>query len=1060
MELYEYPRPKGDTGIGIHWSAGYPAVIGIERIRRQWLPELIAMGVKWVKIANHDGGLEFAELLLANDIMPIVRIYRPQPNPGTLGPRELQWVEDYVSIGVRYFEFNNEPELSVEWAGGYVPPNALEIVARNAIIDMERILERGGYPAIPALATGSRWDIVGKIVELGRADLFQGPVWQAVHNYSVNHPVDYPDDPGNQQGAPYTREFYDRLRAEPWGRDPWNGRTLEEVNRLRAENANPGATILDDASCWRAYEFFDAMVRRHLGRSLPVLATEGGWIVGEDADPRYPATTPQLHMAQTLEVCRMLMGTSQRFPPAPDYFFCSAFWLIGNYVLGHWAPAWEGQAWYSDRWPNGRLPIVDALKEEPKQERQWRGGAAVGAVVRGRVRNGAGRRLILHGPIGPFTTVVGPDETYRFTGLPEGEYRLEVEGTDVVRTVYVRLEESPITVDLDLSGVVIRPQRSVIHGVVRNGAGRTLILSRNGWEVRTQADMDGSYRFEGLPAGTYTLRIDGTEVQRTGIELDGERAVVVDLAVPGWGYVVQDMGAGPGFSVIRCSVEGQRDLPVRLWAEGWPGVVARTGTKPEYGPYALEFAPLGGGEYFIEPEGLGVRATIQLDSNQALMVRFSEESPTEEEPPEPQESVIQGRVTGGAGRTVVLTWEGGRREATVGPDEVYRFEGLGPGVYQLQVADSDQVRSGIVLDGRNRVTIDFTLGEPPAAVSVIRGRVIHGGGRRLRLEGPGGPYETTADPQGRFRFDGLAAGTYRLIVLDSDVVRENIVVDGRNEQVVELALPAPEWTFSVRDGGQGPGFSVVRCSVEDKRGLLVRLWTDGWAGVTQRTGSKTEYGPYALEFAPLGPGTYYVEPEGLGVRATVDVPANRVVWVEFRPETSAAQGVILGQVRRGAGRQLRLEGPDGVRTATVDADERFRFEGLPPGEYTLWVVGSDVRRAGIQVTGEAPVEIVLELPASPQPPEKTLDHYMLVGDLTVEEDVLVAAMRYAARFQPEVGTDPARAQQARHVTLLGDTQAIPEAVAQSLQAAGAEVDRISGDLAAELTRRVEAGQPW
>ena len=38
-----------------------------------------------------------------------------------------------------------------------------------------------------------------------------------------------------------------------------------------------------------------------IGRSLPVLGTEDGYIVGERPDARYPATTPQLHAAQTLE---------------------------------------------------------------------------------------------------------------------------------------------------------------------------------------------------------------------------------------------------------------------------------------------------------------------------------------------------------------------------------------------------------------------------------------------------------------------------------------------------------------------------------------------------------------------------------------------------------------------------------------------------------------------------------------------------------------------------------------------------------------------------------------
>ena len=89
------------------------------------------MGVKWVKIARHDGGLDFARLLLRNDIMPIVRLYRPQPNPGTLDAEALAAVKDYVAAGVRYFEFNNEPDLGVEWQGNIVPPNAIEIVARQ-----------------------------------------------------------------------------------------------------------------------------------------------------------------------------------------------------------------------------------------------------------------------------------------------------------------------------------------------------------------------------------------------------------------------------------------------------------------------------------------------------------------------------------------------------------------------------------------------------------------------------------------------------------------------------------------------------------------------------------------------------------------------------------------------------------------------------------------------------------------------------------------------------------------------------------------------------------------
>src|SRR5690606_19317696 len=110
MELHEYPRPANDTGIGVHWSAGFASAIGIGKIRDIWIPEMKAMGVKWVKIFNHDGAIDFAELLLSEGFMPIVRIYRPSPNPSTLDIREIVHLDAFIRAGVHYFEFNHEPD--------------------------------------------------------------------------------------------------------------------------------------------------------------------------------------------------------------------------------------------------------------------------------------------------------------------------------------------------------------------------------------------------------------------------------------------------------------------------------------------------------------------------------------------------------------------------------------------------------------------------------------------------------------------------------------------------------------------------------------------------------------------------------------------------------------------------------------------------------------------------------------------------------------------------------------------------------------------------------------
>src|SRR5688572_14098628 len=155
MEIHEYPRPANDTGIGVHWSPGFAAAIGMAKIREQWIPELRALGVKWVKIYNHDGALDFAELLLSEGFEPIVRIYRPTPNPGRLSLRDIVHVDSFIRVGAHYFEFNSEPDRDSEWKGGRVPANGQDLVAEDTIVNLEAILERGGMPAIPAPSNGS-----------------------------------------------------------------------------------------------------------------------------------------------------------------------------------------------------------------------------------------------------------------------------------------------------------------------------------------------------------------------------------------------------------------------------------------------------------------------------------------------------------------------------------------------------------------------------------------------------------------------------------------------------------------------------------------------------------------------------------------------------------------------------------------------------------------------------------------------------------------------------------------------------------------------------------------
>ena len=60
-----------------------------------------------------------------------------------------------------------------------------------------------------------------------------------------------------------------------------------------------------------------------------------------------------------------MMGTSRHTPPAPDYYFCTAFWLLAHEALQGEGSVDEQNAWYS------ALHLAQR-REESKEEREKR----------------------------------------------------------------------------------------------------------------------------------------------------------------------------------------------------------------------------------------------------------------------------------------------------------------------------------------------------------------------------------------------------------------------------------------------------------------------------------------------------------------------------------------------------------------------------------------------------------------------------------------------------------------------------------------------------------------
>ncbi len=924
MELHEYPRPEDDTGIGIHWVTGYPTAVGVSRIREYWLPELKALGVKWVKLPNHDGAQDLVELLLAEGIMPIVRLFRPDPNPGRLGVRELVYVDSLVRAGARYFEFNNEPDSDAEWKGGRRPHGAVKVVAEDTIANIEMILERGGMPSIPALSGGSDWDLVGTIVQLGRRDLFDGPVWQAIHNYPRNRPLDYPYDIGNQEGAAFTERFYQVVAEENWGDSAWRGRTLYEVNRLRLGRANPGASIDSDHDCWLAYNHFDALNQHHLGRSIPILSTACGYIVGEDTDPRYPAVTPDLHMAQTLEGCRIMMGTSRRFEQAPEFFFCTAFWLIANRQLGSSSDWWEGHSWYSDRWPNGALPIVRALRAEPKTARRRDAPPDRTTItVRGTVYHAADRRRLTleQDSVEVAQARLDGDDRFVFVDVVPGSYRVRVADTDIIQELNLTAEQQNVFLNFDLSRERASISNSIIRGTVRGGAGAVVMVVRaaDGEEWVTLAREDGAYRFVDLPAGVYSVRVHPFGSRIEAVELNGRDEHRIDLSVFGWGYTVHYRGDDPKAhaGAVRCTVDGHSGVEITLEGTDRHHERLTTGSNPEYGSYTCEFSGIAVGDYLVTalevPHGesgmIDLEARVSVDHKRVPEVLFvhSEADPGEER----QQSQIVGTLLGldaysrhgvlsahspdstnpGARPSVILI-DGQAKQRLCRVDEGGRFsfDGLRAGVYAVTIAgfDDETRQADIALDGMNTVELDLRL---PADVvadedrrasgnGVISGYVPDATGALATIvDATGNEFARIVGQDGRFQFENLAAGLYTLTV-EGGYRQPDIIVDRSDSVEIVFSPLAPSWAAEISSGGAMPGFSLLRVDVEGKHGHPVSVWREDGEPLTGTTG--VEGAPTVAEFGPLEVGEYLVEPQGLDVRAKVELTGLEVMWVTFR----------------------------------------------------------------------------------------------------------------------------------------------------------------------------------
>ena len=151
---------------------------------------------------------------------------------------------------------------------------------------------------------------------------------------------------------------------------------------------------------------------------------------------------------------------------------------------------------------------------------------------------------------------------------------------------------------------------------------------------------------------------------------------------------------------------------------------------------------------------------------------------------------ITGRVERGQGHQIrLLQGEEVIAEQTLDSNQTYKFENLGFGTYQLGIVDTEVIQDNVILDPTSK-ELTVNLAVPPPDDSAIFGEVKNAQGKMLLLVKEGNIISRLPlPPSGQYRFDNLAKGNYSVIIFETSVRQDNIVLDGENTRRILLTIP-------------------------------------------------------------------------------------------------------------------------------------------------------------------------------------------------------------------------------------------------------------------------------
>ncbi|MFN8459212.1 MAG: hypothetical protein U0401_31940 [Anaerolineae bacterium] len=358
-----------------------------------------------------------------------------------------------------------------------------------------------------------------------------------------------------------------------------------------------------------------------------------------------------------------------------------------------------------------------------------------------------------------------------------------------------------------------------------------------------------------------------------------------------------------GGAIFRVYVTGLEHTRIELRSDD-EFIWAESGSKPEYGPYAAEFAPVTAGNWTISVPALGVSTQIVSDNYNYAVIEFLQvpaEQATQTVLPPPTATPLAGQtwqgnvaaekfgiganfarllvqVAGLSGQPVRLstlaqvinTANTGQKPTELGPD-VVEFTALTPGTYIIEPLGLN-ARFDVTLKANTETRVEFrpqalptvtsTLTPPPPAFT------------------PGPPIVTPLPTDTPIPVDtAVPTGTPAPTATSPPPPTDT---------PVPAPTPLAEWLGVVTERQPlGTTLSTVAVKVAGVPGLPVRLRAVGenLGGERRCVTGQGMAESDMCQFEDLKPGDYVIAPEGLGLSLPVTIFEKQRVVAVFRPET-------------------------------------------------------------------------------------------------------------------------------------------------------------------------------